>query len=173
MRCAAAGVGPQVLRLARRVVGDHRVGGVEDGLGAAVVLVEHHGGDVGERLLELQDVAVVGAAEAVHRLVGVADDGDVVVAAGEEEDDLVLRLVRVLVLVDEDVLEALAVVLEDVGVVAEQAHGVDQQVVEVHRPRLEQAVLVLAVDLGVLAVEDVLRPRRGLVGVERARSSTG
>ena len=89
---------------------------------------------VGERVLELQDVAEVGAAEAVHRLVGVADDGDVAVAAGEEQHDLVLRLVRVLVLVDEDVLEALAVVLEHVGVVAEQAHGVDQQVVEVHRP---------------------------------------
>ena len=43
------------------------------------------------------------------------------VAAGEEQDDLVLGLVGVLVLVDEDVLEALAVVLEHVGVVAEQA----------------------------------------------------
>ena len=91
-------------------------------------------------------------------LVGVADDGDVVVAAGEEQDDLVLRLVGVLVLVDEDVLEALAVVLEHVGVVAEQADGVDEQVVEVHRPGLQQAGLVLGVDVGVLAVEDVLRP---------------
>ena len=137
---ARAGVGPQVLRLARRVVGDHRVGGVEDRLGAAVVLVEHDRRDVGEGVLELHDVAVVGAAEAVHRLVGVADDGDVVVAAGEQEDDLVLGLVGVLVLVDEDVLEALAVVLEHVGVVAEQADGVDEQVVEVHRPGLVQAV---------------------------------
>ena len=141
---AAAGVGPQVLRLARRVVGDDRVGGVEDGLRAAVVLVEHDGGDLGERLLELQDVAEVGAAEPVDRLVRVADDGDVVVAAGEQQDDLVLRLVGVLVLVDEDVLEALAVVVEHVGVVAEQAHGVDEQVVEVHRPGLLQAGLVLA-----------------------------
>jgi hypothetical protein len=45
-----------------------------------------------------------------------------VVAAGEEQDDLVLGLVGVLVLVDEDVLEALAVVLQHVGVVAQQPH---------------------------------------------------
>ena len=163
---AAPGVGPQVLRLARRVVGDHRVRRVEDLLRAAVVLVEDDGRDVGEGVLELHDVAVVGAAEAVHRLVRVADDRDVVVAAGEEQDDLVLGLVGVLVLVDEDVLEALPVVLEHVGVVAQQADGVDEQVVEVHRPRLVQAVLVLPVHVGVLAVEDVLRPRRDLGGVE-------
>ncbi len=80
------------------------------------------------------------------------------VAAGEQQDDLVLGLVRVLVLVDEDVLEPFAVVLEHVGVLAEQPHGVDQQVVEVHRPGLAQPGLVLGVDVGVLAVEDVLRP---------------
>ena len=50
--------------------------------------------------------------------------------------------------------------------VAEQADGVDEQVVEVHRPGLVQAVLVLAVHVGVLAVEDVLGPRGDLVGVE-------
>ena len=112
----------------------------------------------GNAVLELQDVPEVGAAEAVHRLVGVADDADVLVAAGEHEDHLVLGLVRVLVLVDQDVLEPLAVVLEHVAVLAEQHDGLHQQVVEVHRPRLLEAGLVLGVDVGVLAVEDVRRP---------------
>ena len=94
-------------------------------------------------------------------------------AAGEEQDDLVLRHVGVLVLVDEDVLESLVVVLEHVGVGAEQPHGVDEQVVEVHRPGLQQAGLVLGVDVGVLAVEDVLRPRRDVGRGRAARSSTG
>ncbi len=164
---AAAGVGPQVLRLARGVVGDDRVGGIEDRLRAAVVLVEHDGRHLGEGFLELQDVPEVGAAEAIDRLVRVSDDGDVVVAAGEQQDDLVLRLVRVLVLVDQDVLEALAVVVEHVGVVAEQADGVHQQVVEVHRPGLVQPSLVLGIDVGVLAVEDVLRPGCDVGGGEQ------
>ena len=77
MRSPRAGVGPQVLRLALEVVGDHRVGGVEDRLRAAVVLVEHDRRDVGERILELQDVAEVGAAELVDAVVHEHAVGDV------------------------------------------------------------------------------------------------
>ena len=71
---AVAGVGPQVLRLAALVVADHGVRGVEDGLGRAVVLLEQDRGGVREVLLEVEDVADVGAAEGVDRLVGVTDD---------------------------------------------------------------------------------------------------
>ena len=46
--------GPQVLRPACRVVGDHRVGGVEDALARPVVLLHHDDGRLGEHLLELQ-----------------------------------------------------------------------------------------------------------------------
>jgi hypothetical protein len=74
---AAAGVGPQVLRLARRVVGDDRVGRVEDRLRAAVVLVEHDRRDVRERLLELQDVPEVSPPEPVHAVVDQDATGDV------------------------------------------------------------------------------------------------
>ena len=97
-------------------------------------------------------------------MIGVAHDADVLVAAGEEQDDLVLGLVGVLVLVDEDVFETLAVALEHVGVLAEQAHDVGEQVVEVHRAGLLEARLVLAEHVGVLAVEDVGRTRGRLVG---------
>ena len=159
-------VGPQRLRLALEVVVDDGVGGVEDRLCAAVVLVEDHRGDVGERLLEVDDVAEVGAAKFVHALIRVTHHAHVAVAVGEEEHHLVLGLVGVLVLVDEDVLEALAVVLENVGMLAEQLDGVGEQVVEVHRPGLEEAGLVLGVHVGVFAVEDVLRPTLCLLGVD-------
>ena len=91
-------------------------------------------------------------------LIRVTHYADVLVAAGQHEDHLVLGLVRVLVLVDQDVFEPLAVVLEHVAVLAEQHHRLHQQVVEVHRPGLHEAGLVLGVDVGVLAVEDVRRP---------------
>ena len=99
-------------------------------------------------------------------LVGVADHADVAVAVGEEEHHFVLGLVGVLVLVDEDVLEALAVVLEHVGVLAEELHGVGEEIVEVHRAGLEQARLVLGIDVGVLAVEDVLGPSLRFLGID-------
>ena len=75
-------------------------------------------------------------------------------SAASRSDELVLDVVGVLVLVDEHVPEALAVVLEHVGVLVEQAHGVAEQVVEVHGAGPLQAGLVLAVDVGDLALED-------------------
>ena len=89
-------------------------------------------------------------------LIRVAHHAHVVVITGEHQHDLVLGLVGVLVLVDEDVAEPLAVVVEDVGVLAEQAHDVEQQVVEVHRTGTLESCLVLGVHVGMLAVEDVL-----------------
>ena len=65
----ATGVGPELLGLAVRIVGDHRVGGIEDRLGGAVVLLQHHHGGVGEGVLELQDVADVGRPEGIDRVV--------------------------------------------------------------------------------------------------------
>ena len=74
----------------------------------AVVLLEPHDVRVGEVLLEVEDVADVGAAPAVDRLVVVADDHQVAVPAAEQLHELVLRAVGVLVLVDEHVAEARA-----------------------------------------------------------------
>ena len=90
-----------------------------------------------------------------------ADDADVAVAGGEHGDELVLGAVGVLELVDEDVLEALLVVQQHVGVLDEEPDRLGEQVVEVHGPGLQQPRLVLAVHLGDAALED----RAGPVGV--------
>ena len=127
------------------VVGDQRVGGVEDVLRGPVVLVEHDHRGVGERLFELEDVADVGAAEPVDRLVGVADHAHVVVLRAEQHHEFVLRLVRVLVLVDQDVLEAVLPLLQRLLVDLQQVDRDHQQVVEVHRVRGGEAALVLGV----------------------------
>ena len=52
---------------------------------------------------EVEDAAHVGAAEAVDRLVGVADDDQVAAVAGQRLEQRDLAGVGVLVLVDEDV----------------------------------------------------------------------
>ena len=62
--------------------------------------------------LEVEDVAQVRAAPRVDRLVRIADHAQVAVLAGELAHQLVLHAVRVLVLVDEHVLEALPVVAQ-------------------------------------------------------------
>ena len=100
-------VGPQLLGLTSNIAGNDGVGGIEDRLGRAIVLLEHHHGGVGERLLELEDVADVSAPEGIDGLVGITHDGDLTVLFGELEHKIVLNGVGVLILVDEDVTEAM------------------------------------------------------------------
>ena len=67
---------------------------------------------------------------------------------GPEATEPVLGVVRVLVLVDHHVAEALAVFRPDVVVALEELHGAEQEVVEVHGVRLAEAALVELVHLG-------------------------
>ena len=65
---AVAELAPQPLGDAAAVVGDHRVGRAQDRLRGAVVLLQLDHASVREILLEVQDVADLGPAEAVDRL---------------------------------------------------------------------------------------------------------
>ncbi len=170
---ALAGRGPQPLVLAAGVARDDGVGGVEDGLRRTVVLLEEHDVRVRVVRLELLDVADGGTAEGVDRLVGVADDRELagrhrrrgpggqrrlgvgelavgarqllVVAADQLAHQRVLGVVGVLVLVDQHVPEAAAVVLRHLRERLEQVDHLHDQVVEVHGVRLAQAAGVAPV----------------------------
>ena len=175
-------VGPQPLGLAAAVVADDGVGGGQDGLRRAVVLLEQDRGGVGEVLLEVHDVADVGAPEGVDGLVGVTDHHQLARLdprlralllqrmrsrglAAQLLDQAVLRMVGVLVLVDEHVAEPAAVVLPHVGEGLQQVHRGHDQVVEVERVGLAQAALVVAERLGVGLLEGVARLLGGVLGI--------
>ena len=80
-RVALAELRPEVLRLALAVERDDVVGRLEDRVRRAVVLLERDRLRLGEVDLEVEDVADVGASEAVDRLVRVADGEHVSVHA--------------------------------------------------------------------------------------------
>jgi hypothetical protein len=118
---------------------DDAVGCVEDVAGGAVVLLELHHGAGREAAIEGQDVLDVGAAKRVDGLVVVAHHGEVLVGPAQQPDDVELQGVRVLILVDVQVLEEVLVALADVGRVLEEFARVEEQVVEVdgrQRPQM-------------------------------------
>ncbi len=130
---AAHALGEQLLGEPLLGARDERVGGVEDGLRGAVVLLERHDGRARELAREVEDVADRRAAEGVDALRVVADDRDVAVHAAHPLEDARLEDVGVLVLVDEDV------VVERADPVADCAGGLG---LEQHRP-VEQEVVVV------------------------------
>ncbi len=94
--------------MALRGSSDHLVGGVQYGLSTAVVLFQGDDAGPGELLGEVEDVAHRGGPERVDGL-GVVPDGCEVLAAGAEHlQDLGLKPVGVLILVDQDAVEPAA-----------------------------------------------------------------
>ena len=165
---AVAELAPEPLLDPARVVLDDGVRGIQDALRGAVVLLEAHDARIREVALEVEDVADVGAAPGVDRLVGVADDEHVAVGVGEQAHDPVLRVVRVLVLVDQQMVERALPALAHVVEALQQVDAAHQEVVEVHGVGRVQAPLVQLEDVGhdlVEEVADVLAehrpPRRG------------
>ena len=142
---------PQVFCAAPRVAGDDGVRGRQDVLRRAVVLLEQDGARAREVALELFDVADRGPAEGVDRLVRVTHDRQLggfhavgaITYEGSHED--VLGVVRVLVLVNQDVTEAPVIVLGDQRIVAQQFNRTHDEVVEIQRVRGAHTLVVLDV----------------------------
>ena len=160
-RGAIPQVAPQRLVAASPVPGDHRVRGLEHGVGGAVVLVQHDRPGAREVVLEIENVADRRPPEGVDGLVRVAHHhqlgrfhrrrprGRRGGLSAEFADQRVLGVVGVLVLVHQHVAEPSAVLLADLGERLEQVHGGHDQVVEVEGVGGPQPRLVVLVDLGV------------------------
>ena len=153
---AVAALRPEGLALAPRVILDDAVGGVQNICGGAIVLFQPDRLRARKDLLEVQNIFNRGATELVDRLVVVANDADVVRAASQQAHQMELRDARVLILVHDDVAEAVLVVFPRLGVVLQQAHRVEDEVVKVHGARRFQAASVGGVDF-----RDELRLRVG------------
>ncbi len=140
-------LGPKLLPFAVDVVRHHRRCGGQDVLRGPVVLLQPDDLGVGEVAFELQDVADVRAPPRINRLVLVADRAHVVPLAREQPHQLVLRTVRVLVLIHQQIMKAPVVVMPHRFRDFQQPHRFQQQVVEIHRVRFAQLLPVDLVDL--------------------------
>ena len=130
-RLAITDVGAQLLAEAPLVVGDQRVGGIEDVRRGAIVLLQTDDLGIGEIAVELLDVLDLRAAPAIDRLIVVAHHHQALAALGEKAQPGVLHGVGVLELVDQDMAEATLVMLQQAGIVAPQVEGTQQQLGEV------------------------------------------
>ena len=111
---------------------------VEDRRQRAVVAPQHDRPRRPVAIPELEDVADRGAAEAIDRLVVVADDRDVPMALREQRDELRLRPVGVLELVDQDVAVAALQRIARRGGLAQQPQRQRDLIPEVDRAVLAQ-----------------------------------
>ena len=145
----AAGIfGPQRFALALAVAADDRVGGLQNGAGAAVVLLQTDHAGLPKLLLKGEDVFDGGAAEFVDALVVIAHHTQVAMAAGQKADQQVLGMVGILILIHHDVAVAPLVFLQHLRELLEQPDGKQDDIVKIEGVGLPEHFLVQGVDLG-------------------------
>ena len=169
-----------VARLQRQVVAGHhgRERGVHERLdlrhaAKARRQVHKRGAPLLDPAADLAIDGDVGAAEAVDRLLGIADDEEAAglrlrlapvglarIVGGEEQEDLGLQRIGVLELVDEDALEAALEALAHAPVVAHQVARDEQQI-----EKIERAVLRLHLAIALQRARELLLQERREVGV--------
>ena len=162
---------PQPLALAAQVVGNGPVGTVQNGAGGAVVLLQAHHRRVAVAALKAQDILDGGAPEFVDGLVVVAHHHEHA-ARRQQLSEHKLRMVGVLILVDHDKGKAPCIVLAQLGLLPQQPHGQENEVVKIHGAGRRQARLVGGIELyGVAHAEIVfvlggklLRPLQRVLG---------
>ena len=96
-------LGKEVLALALQVTRDHGRRALKDVLRGAIVLLQANYFCFRKILLELENVLDVRATPRIDALVLIANHADVVLFAGKQLHQLVLRTIRILILVDKDV----------------------------------------------------------------------
>ena len=121
---------------------DNGVGGVQNVLGGAVVLLQPDDTRTPELPFEAEDIGDVRAAEAIDALVVITHHADVFCLIGQQRGQAVLQGVGVLILVDEDVAELALVVFPHVAGRFQQPHRVPQQVVEIQCVGVPQLFIV-------------------------------
>ena len=144
---AALRLGPERLAKPPGIRCDQTRGGGQDVFGRPVVLFQPDHLGAGEVLFEAQDVADLGAAPAVDRLIVVADAADVLVPRRQQPEPEILRDVRILIFIDQNEAKPPLILLQNVNVLLEDRHHMQKQIAEVAGVQRQQAGLVLLVNL--------------------------
>src|ERR687886_388790 len=113
------------------------IGGVEDALARPVVRAQVDNMGTVEILVELTNDRMVGIAETIDRLLRITHGEErarlSILSPRQRLQQCMLRAIRILVLVDQHVPPARAVLVEHVGMTGEDAQRQEDAVVEVDR----------------------------------------
>ena len=124
-------IGPQRLAEPPLIGRDQPRGRRQNMRGRAVVLFQPDYLRAREILFEPQDVADLGTAPAIDRLVIIAHNADIVMRLRQEPQPQILRGIGVLIFVDEDIAEAFLPLMQDIGMGLKQSHAMHQEIAEI------------------------------------------
>ena len=117
-----ATIRPQCFALAALIVANDSVGGVQNMPRGAVVLLQTDGTSTGVLLFKIEDIVNIRATETVDTLVIIAHHADVAVAACQQRGQAILKMVGILILVNQHIAELAAIVFPHFPISFQQMH---------------------------------------------------
>ena len=124
---------------------NHARGGGQNMRGRAIVFLQPHHMGTGEILFKPQDIAHLGPAPAIDRLVVITDTTDVLVRGSQQTQPHILGDIGILIFVHKDVAKPALVLLQDIFVFLKDGDHVQKDVakidcVQFSKPRLIQLI---------------------------------
>ena len=119
-----------------------RICGIQNHLGGAIILFQLDHGCFRIIFFEIQNIADVCATPSVNALVRVADHAQVAVLRRQPPGQGILRVVGVLILIDQNITEPLLIFLQDERILFEQTNRHIHQIVEIHGVVGDQLFLI-------------------------------
>ena len=116
--------------------------------GRAIVLFQTHHFGPREILFKPQDIADLGPAPAIDRLIIITHTTDILVLGRQQAQPQILRDIGVLIFVHKDEPEPTLVLFQDIRMGLKNHHHMQQQIAKIHRVQGFQAVLILFINLG-------------------------
>ena len=98
---------PQIFWLAREVLCDHRIGRIKNRLRAAVILLKDNHAYFVKGIFKLSDVTKISATKSINGLISIANDANIVMTCRKLQHDFVLRDIRILIFVYQNIFEPL------------------------------------------------------------------
>ena len=96
-----------------------------------VILFKANNLGTGKVFLKPQNISDLSPAPAIDRLVVIADATDIVAALSQQTQPKILGDVRILIFVDQHIVELALIVSEYIGVIEKQRHTVKQKIAEI------------------------------------------
>ena len=125
---------------------NQRVGSIDNILRRAVVTLQLKESSLRIDLSEVENITDIRSAERVDTLGIVAHHTDIILGFRQAFHKQELDIIRILILVHQDVLELLLILLAHLGMSVHQPQHIDEQIIKIHRIRCFESGLVKLVD---------------------------
>ena len=133
---------PQPFALSAQIMGDHRIGCIQNRLGGAIILLQADQAAAFILLFKIQNIGNGGATEPVNTLVIIAYHANIFITTCQQTTEQILQMIGILILVHQHILELSLIITANILVLLQKFDGQQDNIIKIHRIVVQQTLLI-------------------------------